>query len=259
MRESLHFTFNNISSEDMGVVIASPNGGLFQESFLPTRRIVETSVKGKNKRYFKGVESDPLSFSLTIFIAEWRDRDNIRQIARWLFQDYYKPIWFETSPEHIYYAMFEGDSTIFHNGCKDGYIELNVRCDSSYSYSPVQYASSTSETASVGQLDIYNEGDLTIKPKARIKKTVANGDIEIRNTSTNQLIKFTEIQLDEEVFVDFENEEIVSSLQYLNIYRFENHNNEWLEFTVEDNGTNNLEFTGDFEIKFEYELVYLAE
>lgn len=256
MRESLHFTFNNISSEDMGVVIASPNGGLFQESFLPTRSIIETSVKGKNKRYFKGVETNPLSFSLTIFIAEWRDRDNLRQIARWLFQGYYKPIWFETSPEHIYYAMFEGDSNLFHNGCKDGYIELNVRCDSSYSYSPIRYDSVSSTD---GQYIFYNEGDLTIKPKARIKKSPSTGDIEIRNLTTNQTIKFTDIQRDEEIFIDFENEEIVSSLQYLNIYRFENHNNEWLEFTVENSGENILEFIGDFDIEFEYELTYLAE
>lgn len=256
MRESLHFTFNGESSEDMGVIIASPSGGLFQESFLPTRSIVETSVRGKNKRYFKGVESEPLSFSLTIFIAEWRDRDNLRQIARWLFQDYYKPLWFDTNPERIGYAIFEGDSNLFHNGCKDGYIELNVRFDSSYKYSPVQYAEAKSLD---GQLPIYNEGDLPIKPKARIKKTVTDGDIAIINTSTSQTIKFTDIKLDEEIFIDFENEEIVSSLQYLNIYRFDNHNNEWLEFTINENGTNILEFVGDFDIEFEYELTYLAE
>lgn len=251
MRESLHFTFNNISSEDMGVVIASPNGGLFQETFLPTRRIVETSVT--NKRYFKRVESEPLSFSLTFFIAEWHDRDNLRQIARWLFQDYYKPLWFDSNPERIYYAIIEGDSSLIHNGCKDGYIELNIRCSSEYSYSPVQFASASS---SDGQIVIYNEGDLTIRPKARIKKSPTDGDIEIRNTTTNQTIKFTDIQRDEEIFIDFENEEIVSSLQYLNIYRFGNHNNEWLEFIIDEN---NLEFIGDFEIEFEYELSYLAE
>lgn len=254
MRESLHFTFNNISSEDMGVVIASPSGGLFQETFLPTRSINETSVKGKKKRYFKGVETDPLSFSLTFFIAEWRDRDNLRQIAKWLFQDYYKPLYFDTNPERIYYAIIDGDSSLIHNGCKDGYIELNIRCDSPYSYSPIQYASASS---SDGQMMIFNEGDLTIKPKARIKKSPANGDIEIRNTTTNQIIKFTNIQRDEEIFIDFENKEIVSSLQYLNIYRFENFNNEWLEFSSDDE--NVLEFIGDFEIEFEYELTYLAE
>lgn len=251
MRESLHFTFDNISSEDMGVVIASPNGGLFQETFLPTRRIIESSVT--NKRYFKRVESEPLSFSLTFYIAEWRDRDNLRQIARWLFQDYYKPLWFDTNPERIYYAIIEGDSSLFHNGCKDGYIELNIRCDSPYSYSPTQYASASSAD---GQMTIFNEGDLTIKPKARIKKSSVDGDIEIRNTTTSQIIKFSNIQHDEEIFIDFENEEIVSSLQYLNIYRFENFNNEWLELVLDEN---TLEFIGDFDIEFEYELTYLAE
>lgn len=251
MRESLHFTFNGESSEDMGVIIASPNGGLFQESFLPTRSIIESSVA--NRRYFKRAEDNPLSFSLTIFIEEWRERDNLRQIARWLYQDYYKPLWFDTNPELIYYAIFEGDSSLFHNGCKDGYIQLNVRCDSPYRYSPVK---SDAALSSDGQLTIFNEGDITVKPKARIKKTNAKGDIEIRNTTTNQVAKFTDIQLDEELFVDFHNEEIVSSLQYLNIYRFADFNHEWIELVRDENV---LEFVGDFEIEFEYEFAYLAE
>ncbi|WP_186321349.1 phage tail domain-containing protein [Bacillus sp. FJAT-22090] len=258
MREALHFTFNNRSSEDMGVVIASPNGGLFQENFLPTRRLLETSIRGKDKRYFQGVETDPLSFSLTFFIEEWRDRDNLRQISRWLFQDYYKPLWFDTNPEHIYYAIIEGSSSLIHNGCKDGYIELNVRCNSPFSYSPIDEVTIQS---SVGIYHFYNEGDLTIKPRARIKKTVSKGDIEIKNITSNQTFKLTDIQLDEEIYIDFENEEIVSSLQYLNVYRYGNHNGTWLEMIIDDesNGENTLELTGDFQLDLEYEFVYLAE
>ncbi len=48
MLENTSFTFNRISSEDMGVMMINPSSGLYEETFLPSRNIVETSVfKGK--------------------------------------------------------------------------------------------------------------------------------------------------------------------------------------------------------------------
>lgn len=259
MREAINFSFDGISSEDMGVIIASPNGGLFEEAFLPTRNIVETTVSSRNKPYFQRVESSPLSFSLSIFIQEWRDRQNLRQIAKWLMKDYYVPLVFETNPDRVFYAIFEGDSTLIHNGCKDGYVKLNVRCSSPFTYSHTQVfeliqireATPLSKTFS-----LLNSGDMSIKPRMWITKQNGNGSISIQNEESNQTLTLSNLLNNEKIFIDLENDTIVSDLEYLNIYRYEDHNNEWIELIE---GENTLICNGDFDIEIEYEMVYLAD
>ncbi|WP_341323359.1 phage tail domain-containing protein [Solibacillus sp. FSL H8-0523] len=257
MREAVHFTFDNISSEDMGVHIISLGEGLFQESFLPRRSIVEQRVANQNKPYHTRVDIEPLAFTLRVFISEWRERNNLRQIARWLFQPYYKPLTFDTKPGFILYAMVEGDSTLTHNGAKDGYFDINIRCNSPFMYSPATTTDIVqSRTSTTNHYSIYNEGDFVIKPKVWITKKIANGSISIINDTTDQTTTLTNLQFNEEIFIDFENEEIISSLENVNVYRYANHNNVWLEFQLD---SNSLRFIGDFDIYFEYEFVYLAE
>ena len=141
MQESMHFVYDGQSSKKFGVYMAQISGGLYSESFLPNRKITEKRIANREKPYFQGIESDPLQFQMTIVIHEWDIVDNKRQIARWLFQDYYKPLYFESNPERIYYAIIEGSSQLFHNGITTyndahAYINVNVRCDSPYAYTP---------------------------------------------------------------------------------------------------------------------------
>lgn len=131
--------YDGQSSKDFGVFIASTDTGLFKENFLPERNIIEKKVLGRDRPYLQRVEHEPLSFSLSFALEDWGNTyeiDYIRRIARWLFKDYYRPLIFDSNPNRIFYAMVEGDSTLFHNGAKEGYIELNIRCDSPFSYSP---------------------------------------------------------------------------------------------------------------------------
>lgn len=135
MIQSIQFTYDGISSEDMGVFIAWDKGGLFEENFLPQRKIIEKKIANREKPYFQRVEHEPLSFSLSFAIDDWENKDTLRRLARWFFQPYYKPLVFDSNPNRVFYAMFEGDSQIFHNGLNQGYIKLEIRCDSSYGYS----------------------------------------------------------------------------------------------------------------------------
>lgn len=134
MKQSIHFMYDGISSKDMGVFIAWKDDGLFEDNFLPNRKIVEKKIANREKPYFQRVEHEPLSFSLSFAIEDWEHRETLRKLARWFFQPYYKPLVFDSNPNRVFYAIFEGDSQLFHNGLKEGYIELNIRCDSPYSY-----------------------------------------------------------------------------------------------------------------------------
>ena len=134
MKESTYFMYDGISSKDMGVTIGTTKGGLYEESFLPTRNIIEKSVAHREKPYLQGVEHEPLSFSLHFFIEDWSNDKLLRKVARWLCQSYYKPLILDSNPNRIFYAMVVGDSNLFHSGLDEGYIELEIRCDSPYSY-----------------------------------------------------------------------------------------------------------------------------
>lgn len=252
MRQSTNFTFDGISSEDMGVHAIQTGNGLFKETFLPQRVIVETRIGGRDKPYHQRVELLPLSFNLNIFIEEWKQRDNLRQIARWLNQDYYKPFFFNDNPDRIAYAMVDGSSSLYHNGMREGYVTLNIKCNSPYTYSPLQtHELSTSESDSY---QIFNEGDLSVKPVIWITKTKSDGGISIVNSTTDQIMALNNLKKDEEIFIDFENYQIESSLESLGVYRHDDHNDVWLELAMNENS---LKLTGDFEAKIEYQAQYL--
>lgn len=255
MYQSLNFTYNGVSSEDMGVVIINEDGGLYKDIFLPQRSIREKKINGNDRPYFMGVDNNPLSFPLSFFIKEWEERNNLRSISRWMFTDYYKPLIFESNPDRIFYAMIEGNSSLLHNGCQDGYITLNIRCDSPYSYSPIIRHDVT--VKGKAQPYFYNEGDATIRPQLKITK-IGDGDILIKNEENNQEFKLTGLYDKEVILVNCENEEIVSSFQKsLNRYLHNNHNDVWLDF--DRNSSSTFTFTGNFECEFYLEYKYLNE
>jgi len=136
MLENIHFSYDGLKSVDMGLWNCKIEGGMFEETFLPSRDIRETKVANNNKPYFQRLEYNPLDFNLTFAIIDKYDEKRIRDIARWLCQPYYKEFYTNDNPNRIFYCMYTGDTKLIHNGLKEGYITLNMRCDSSYSYTP---------------------------------------------------------------------------------------------------------------------------
>lgn len=105
-------------------------------------------------------------------------------------------------------------------------------------------------------LNIENLGDLEVKPKLWIKKKNGSGDISLINHFTGQTITMKNLINEEEVFLDCENEVIISSRQDLGVYRYDDHNDEWLELQV---GDNYLKGTGNFDIDVRYQGKLLQE
>lgn len=103
---------------------------------------------------------------------------------------------------------------------------------------------------------IINTGDLPVKPKLWIRKKNGQGDIAIINYSTGQRVEFKDLNNDEEVFVDCENEEIVSSNQVNGVYRYDSHNDEFLELI---RGENYITSEGDFELDIRFKGILLQE
>lgn len=231
--------------------MASPSGGLFEETFMATRNLTEVKIPNNPKPYLQGVEMEPISFPFSFYIEDWA-RANHREIARWLYQNQYKPMVFDSHPNRIVYAILESDSRLRHNGM-DGYVETNVRTNSPWVYG---FPTETEEIEVDGTYDyfILNSGDNPLRPKMWLRK-VGDGDITIINNTNGQRVVFEGISSGEELFVDFKREEIVSSLEEdLQVYRYNNHNDVWLQLETEEN---DLRFEGRFDVIIQYQLEYL--
>lgn len=257
------FSYDGINSEDMGVTVLNAGTGLYKENFLAPRKIVEKTVAGRHTPYFVRIEETPLSFPMSIYIADWERRDNLRAIARWLDQDQYKPLWFDTTPNRVMFCLIEGAPQLLHNGCKDGYITFNVRCNSPFMYSQEIVYKRTIN----GYYDdwINNDGDKTIAPYMKIKK-VGNGNITIKTTQENRVINNFEIKdlLDGELIdVDCAEENIRTNYEKNERYLFDNTNKDWITFVLgnpyDQESSTHIEFTGSFELEMTYRMIYRAE
>lgn len=253
--ESVNFNYDGKYSSDFGIYNVTLDNGLFQESFLSKRNIVETKVRGNPKPYFHSIEYEPLTFKLTFaFQDTWND-DLIRNVARWLGgQTFYKPLWFAEHPDRIFYCILSDDSNLVHNGLQQGYVTLTMRCDSPYSYSPLFTDSEidlSTNTASGTVIQFTNRGDIICKPEISIKVVTA-GDIRIVNNTTSKEFKFTGLQTNENIYVDNEREYISTDIPLT--YRYTNFNNNYLEMTT---GVNQLTVYGQCKIQLRYQFKLL--
>lgn len=262
MFESMGFTYDGISSEDLGVMMVNSGTGLYKEPFLANRSIIEKNIAGRNVPLFGRVEEKPLSFPLTIFIEDWETRDDLRAIARWLNQTEYKPFWFDTNPDKRVWALVEGSPQLVHNGIKEGYITLNIRCKTHYYESQDRYYNRVVDGFAEDMIN--NDGDEDFAPIIEIKK-IGNGDVKIETYMEGQKINSMEINnmLSGEIaYIDCIRETIRSSHQEQERYLFDLFNDDYLYFTLGNQynteSSTKIVFTGTFEITMKYNAIYRA-
>lgn len=95
----------------------------------------------------------------------------------------------------------------------------------------------------VGTYKIMNHGDLVCKPELWIKKTNGSGDIKLINETNGQTLELKNLNNGETVYIDCENEDIMTDLPLK--YRYNDHNGIFVEFEI---GDNYLAGEGDFEL-----------
>lgn len=100
----------------------------------------------------------------------------------------------------------------------------------------------------VGSHMIVNTGDTVCKPELWITKKNGSGMIKLINETNGQMLVFKNLNNNEEVFVDCENEDIITNLPLT--YRYDDHNDVFLELEV---GENLLTGEGDFELTIRHE------
>lgn len=251
IKESLYFQYNEINSMDFGIMNVSIENNLYSEPFIAQRTIKEFKVRGNDKPYFSEIQRDPLSFSLTFAFEDIWDDELISQVKQWLNQDYYKPLIFSELPDRIFYALVIDSPTLLHNGLKQGYVTLNIRCDSPYSYSPMILKERNFSNYDINTLEIENAGDISIYPQIYITK-VGDGDLTIDNYNGANTFEFTNLVDQEELYIHCSKEYIETSIP--NFYRYDSFNGNYMVLAY---GKNKLKITGKCLIKFQYQYMFL--
>ncbi len=260
IKDSLYFYYDDIFSKNMGIENVNLSRGLQKEFFMGDKRIIEQSVRGRDKPYLIGVERDPISVPLNFMFKDRFDYEKISKVVRWLNQDYYKKLYFCNDifapPKRIFFAMYQGSVDILHNCLQSGYIEIEMRCDSFCAYSKLYTTeeydfSSNDEYGSL--VSINNKGDTILKPNVQIEK-VGAGNVSIVNESNNDLeFAFVDLQNGDIIQIDNENE-YIHVVDPPDTYRYDNFNNVFLEIVLDQN---DLRIYGDCKVQFEYRYKYL--
>jgi phage-related protein len=242
--------YDNIKSTDMGLVNANISSGMQEEIFLSEREIIKTMVRGRTVPYFQEVRESVLQIPLNFAFLEPWNEEKIREVARWLSQNYYKELYFSDNINRKFYCIYTGDTKLIHNTLKQGYISLTMENIDAYTYTPI-YTSIfdfSINPASGTELLIQNIGDVDCLPIVEVY--IVNGSsFSIMNMSdSGDSMSFAGLSINEKLTINCESEDITSDIPMT--YRYDSHNGLFLKLT---RGNNYLKVFGNVELRFTYQ------
>ena len=250
-KEKLYFNFNGVDSRKFNLVHIDTGGSMFEESLVASRDINESKVAGSDYPSFNRLDLSPRSFDLNLaFEGQFTDKQ-VDEIVRWLFVDYYKPLYFIGNEGKLMYCIPIGDPKLIHNGLREGYIQLTMRCNSPFIYSPIMLSEEYDLTNMDKSVILTNKGHKIIYPEISIQK-IGDGDITITSrTDRGRTLEIRELDDKEKIYINSEKEIIETDI--IGVYRY---NNVFGEFPRLLYGENRLEITGRCKIQFRYQEIY---
>lgn len=253
IKDKLYFNFDGIWSNDFKLLNVVLDSSMYDEQFVATREIVETKVKGNAKPMLHSVDTSPLQFEMNIAFESAYTDDDIDKIIRWLFVDYYRPLYFEGKEDKVYMAMPVDDSTIVHNGLNEGYVTISMRCDSSNVYSPTVTTDVETVTGEK-TIQINMDGHFDTYPEISIKKLGA-GVVTITSLDDDgSIFEIRNLTNMEDLYINCEKEIIQTDI--VGVYRFGDVIGEYPRLVFGLNGINRFKVEGDCEIQFRYKNLY---
>lgn len=252
IKEKIYFNYDGIWSSSFGLINVNIGNDMFEENLTASRSIIETQPRGQNKPLHQGFNNEPLEIPMTIAFTEKYTDEKIYEIIDWLFQDYYKPLYFHDREDRIFYCMPVGDSKIIHNGLNQGYFTITMRCNSPFVYSPVilsEIYDLSEETTK--NIELFNNGYGDLYPEISIEK-IEDGNVSIRNLSNNgEMWELRNLTNLEKLYINCEKETIQTDL--VGLYRY---NDVYGIYPRLIKGRNLLEISGKCKVQFRYQYKY---
>lgn len=158
--ESEHFHFAGRKSTDFKISNVNVSEGLYSEEVVSQRSVNEVRVRGRSEPYFVDTEEEPKTIQVKFaFLEPWNEK-LINDVIRWLDVDTYQPLFFEGNLDKVFYALPTDGINKIHNGLKEGYLTLNMRCNSGKTYSHI-ISTPMYEADILGGLNILEHTDFS--------------------------------------------------------------------------------------------------
>lgn len=252
IQDSLFFNFNGVNCRDMGVINVTMNSGMNEEPFTPNRKINEVSIRGRNEPYFMGTSYEPLEIPLTLAFEKGFTEESLQELAEWITTEDYAPLIFENKQNYIYYAMIHSEGTLTHNHANQGYVNIKVRMDSPFAWTPVFHHSyEFSNNPTIGTtIEYVNVGSISVKPLIQVE-VLSGNKFAIQNTSNSgQTFGIENLIVGEKLIIDFDYGAIETNQIGINRYKDKISNCKFFSLVK---GSNYLKITGNIKIKITYQ------
>lgn len=250
IKDKLHFNFGGVDSKELGLINIVTDNGMYDEEFVASRDLNETKIRGNSKPLLHSIEDSPLEFEMTIAFENSYTDESIDRIIRWMFVDYYRPLFFEGKENRVYQAIAIGSPKIIHNGLNQGYFTVTMRCDSSQVYSPITTSPleviTTSKT-----ITLTNDGHFDIHPEISFKKVGAGHVIIESLDDGGNIFEVRDLTDQEDIYIHCGKEIIETDL--FGTYRYKNIVGDFPRLVY---GANRIKVTGNCEIQFRYKKLY---
>lgn len=251
IKDKLYFNFDGVSSRNYNLLHIVTDSGMYDEAMVASRELVETKVKGNNKPMLHSIDDAPLSFAMMIAFEVAYTDANIDSIIKWLFVDYYKPLYFEGKESKIYMCMPVDSAQIIHNGLNQGYFTINMRCDSSNVYSPLVNTSIETVTSTPKTITVTSDSHFDVYPEISIVKN-GIGTIIIESLDDGgNIFEVRDLTNLEDIYLNCEKEIIETDI--LGTYRYDKIIGEFPRLIF---GANRFKITGACTIQFRYKNKY---
>lgn len=248
---ALEFIYNNKSSEQFNVFIAN-NGNEFTVSSQEPK--TDKSSNGIYNHIIDIQDDAPLEFEIMIANKDRKlDRHEINRLFNWLQPN--------DNEYHKLYIM-QDDMRGYYYNCR--FTEINsitlgnlpyacickVVCDSQYLWSNEQVQNTNIITTPTTVVFNNTSSTPLLYPIYEFKCSLPEGNIEIKNITTNELVKFKQLKLNEVITIDTENEIMSSDLGLKVFNRLDNCPPKFITLS---NGKHTFTITGNvsnFKIKY---------
>lgn len=206
-KTALWIQYNGYSSKSFKVFQVNFESGLMQsETLLPSRSLNTTQRQNSSISDFYSVSESPLTFEVNLVYQDKFTEDDKIAAMKWLKQDTYKPLIFETEPENIYYAI-PTSIDMSHDTLQKGYFTVNFTCNSPFPFTKVLM---TPQYICNGELDININSNSVFD--TQIVKVLAitstNGNILIKNKTNNTELRLENVPANLKITFDCLNHQI---------------------------------------------------
>ena len=246
IKDELYLNFDGVNSRDFGLIAVELGTGLYEETLVANRTINETKPNERLQSIFHGITEENRAFELNLAFEDSFNEDKINDVINWLFQDYYKPLYFEGQEDRIVFAIISGETNIIHNGLEQGYFTVTVQTNSPYRFSRMRTGNRVGDT-----MTLVNNGHETVYPEFSIKK-IGKGDLRIEVDGRNVLI--INLTDGEELYIDTLKDKIVTDIR--GEYRYDNVTIGELSDLYLEVGEKEYTITGGADITYRYREAY---